>query len=186
MKTKPSLKYQTISPDLENGGEFDLRVVVETPRGSRHKFALDPELGAFVLKETLAAGLTWPFDYGFVPSTLGPDGDPLDIIILMDEPTFSGCVLNVRLIGAILMEQDGVANPRFLSCLLPREEVSLSTDDYKKISDLPEKLLHELEAFLKQYSEEKGHKIKMQGTCGRSEAMAHVREGRKAYDKDQA
>ena len=186
MKTKPSLKYQTISPQLEKDGPYHLRVVIETPRGSRHKFALDPEIGAFVLKETLASGLSWPYDYGFIPSTLAADGDPLDALVLMDEPTFPGCVLPVRLLGGIKMKEDGVENNRYIMCLLPRDEASLSTDDYENISDLPPKLLRELEDFLKEYSEEKGHDIKMKGICDRKAALEDILDGRKAYEKSQA
>ena len=70
MKNKErSLKYHLISPEVHVGSPATLRAVVETPRGSRHKFALDPKIGALVLRQTLASGLSWPYDYGFVPQT---------------------------------------------------------------------------------------------------------------------
>src|SRR5256714_4781218 len=82
-----------------------LRVVVETPKGSRNKFAFDAEQHIFELKKVLPAGMTFPYDFGFVPSTIADDGDPIDVLVLMDEPAFPGCVLSCRPIGVIEGEQ---------------------------------------------------------------------------------
>ncbi len=183
-KTKRSLKYQYIDPKISAGGDgVTLRAVVETPRGSRHKFALDAEIGALTLKQTLASGLAWPYDYGFIPSTLGKDGDPLDIIVLMDEPTFPGCVLDVRLLGVIGMEKNGVENDRFVGMLLPRKETSLSTDGYRELADLPPKLLDEIRNFLCQYSEEEGNDLKLTGERDYTAALERIEDGRRAFDK---
>ena len=178
-----SLKYGAISPQLEKGEDFDLRVVVETPRGSRHKYALDPKIGAFVLKQTLASGLSWPYDYGFIPQTLGEDGDPLDILVLMDEPSFPGCVMEVRLLGAVTVRKEGVENDRFVSCLRKSEETSLSTDGYADLTDLPKKLLREIEHFLKDYATERGEKCEIKGAIGRKDALKRIRAGAKAYEQ---
>jgi inorganic pyrophosphatase len=78
-----------------------LRVVIETPKGSRNKFAFDPKQYIFELKKVLPAGMTFPCDFGFVPSTEAEDGDPIDILVMMDEPAFRGCVLTCRPIGVI-------------------------------------------------------------------------------------
>src|SRR5437016_5609685 len=95
-----------------------LNAIVETPKGSRNKFAYDPESGVIALKRCLPEGMVFPFNFGFVPSTLADDGDPLDILILNEEPLFSGCALKVKLLGAIKAEQteDGktVRNDRLL------------------------------------------------------------------------
>src|SRR3989440_1956062 len=88
--------------DPESG---DLNVVVETPRGSRNKFKFEEDSGLFVLGGALGVGLSFPFDFGFVPSTEGEDGDPLDVLVLMDEPAFCGCLVRCRLIGVIEAEQ---------------------------------------------------------------------------------
>jgi inorganic pyrophosphatase len=82
-----------------------LRVVIETPKGSRNNFALDPKEHIFELKKVLPAGMMFPYDFGFVPSTKADDGDPLDVLALMDEPAFAGCVLSCRPIGVIEGEQ---------------------------------------------------------------------------------
>src|SRR5579862_4124588 len=82
-----------------------LRVVIETPKGSRNKFAFDPDEQIFELKKVLPAGMAFPYDFGFVPSTKADDGDPVDVLVLMDEPAFAGCVLSCRVIGVIEGEQ---------------------------------------------------------------------------------
>src|SRR3954454_18278292 len=79
--------------------------VIDTPKGSQNKFAYEPRFGAFVLKGVLPAGAVFPYDFGFVPSTVGDDGDPLDVLVLMDAPAFVGCIVPSRLIGAIEAEQ---------------------------------------------------------------------------------
>lgn len=78
-----------------------LRVVIETPKGSRNKFAFDVDEHIFELKKVLPSGMAFPYDFGFVPSTRADDGDPVDVLVLMDEPAFSGCVLTCRPIGVI-------------------------------------------------------------------------------------
>lgn len=89
-----------------DGDDDDIiRVVIETPKGSRNKYAFDPEEKVFELKKVLPAGMDFPFDFGFVPSTKAADGDPVDVLVLMDEPAFTGCVLKCRIIGIIEGEQ---------------------------------------------------------------------------------
>jgi inorganic pyrophosphatase len=82
-----------------------VNVIIETPKGSHTKFKYDDKSGLFMFDKILPIGQTFPFDFGFLPSTKGGDGDPLDILILMDEPTFVGCLIHARLLGAIEAEQ---------------------------------------------------------------------------------
>ena len=82
-----------------------LNVIIETPKGSRNKFEYKPEGGLFELSKVLPKGLSFPYDFGFVPSTKGEDGDLLDVLVLMDEPAFTGCKVRCRLIGVIEAEQ---------------------------------------------------------------------------------
>jgi inorganic pyrophosphatase len=82
-----------------------VRVVVETPKGSRNKYAFDAQREVFTLKRVLPAGMAFPYDFGFVPQTEAEDGDPLDVLLLMEEPAFPGCVIDCRLIGMIEGEQ---------------------------------------------------------------------------------
>src|SRR5919199_1807176 len=91
----------------------ELNVIIETPKGSRNKFDYDEELGLFKLGGVLPAGASFPFDFGFLPATRGGDGDPLDVLVLMDEPAFAGCLVTVRLLGVIEAEQtEGDATTR--------------------------------------------------------------------------
>ena len=103
--------YHAKSKDSTSGtgkpGEDLLQVVIETPRGSRNKYSFDPEQRVFRLKSALPSGMVFPFDFGFVPSTLGGDGDPLDVLVLMDEPAFPGCVLLVEAGAFQVFRADG-------------------------------------------------------------------------------
>ncbi len=78
-----------------------IHVIVETPRGSRNKLKYDEELGVFRLKKVLPTGMAFPHDFGFVPSTKAEDGDPVDVLVLMDESAYPGCVVESRLFGVI-------------------------------------------------------------------------------------
>src|ERR1700683_3206803 len=82
-----------------------LQVIIETPKGSRNKFAYDVKQNIFTLKAVLPAGMVFPYDFGFLPKTIAPDGDPIDVLLLMDEPAFSGIAVRSRLIGIIEGEQ---------------------------------------------------------------------------------
>lgn len=139
-----------------------IHVVVETPKGSRNKVAFDPDLAAFKLKGVLPEGHSFPYDFGFVPSTLAPDGDPLDVLLLLDAPTFSGCVVEARLLGALELEQhetDGTVqrNDRLLAVAAhSRQHRNLHT-----LADLPADMLREVEHFFHSYNEAKGGEVKV-------------------------
>ncbi len=163
-----------IDPKIEKDGT--LRVVVETPRGSRHKYAWNEDLRAFEHKATLGSGLVWPYDYGFIPRTKGGDGDPLDVLVLMDEPAFPGCLLHVRIIGAFEVEKNGESNDRYVACLLPSREISLSTDGYETLNDLPALLLEQMEHFLTAYSEQRGNEVRVQGRLEAKKALARIKK----------
>src|SRR5256885_10436049 len=114
---------------LDSKDKQILRVVIETPKGSRNKFAFDPDQHVFELKKVLPTGMAFPYDFGFIPSTVAEDGDPIDVLVLMDEPAFPGCLLTARLIGVIEAEQtkDGetVRNDRLIAIA---EECRLHSD----------------------------------------------------------
>ena len=95
--------YSRLQPfDRKSGA---LNVVIDTPKGSRNKFAWDEELELFSLTGVLPAGAVFPYDFGFIPNTRGGDGDPLDVLIVMDEPAFVGCLVSCRLLGVIEAKQ---------------------------------------------------------------------------------
>ena len=78
---------------LDTDGQNAIQVIIETPKGSRNKYAFDPEQRVFQLKKVLPTGMAFPYDFGFIPSTKAEDGDPVDVLVLMDEPAFPGCAL---------------------------------------------------------------------------------------------
>src|SRR4051812_48346051 len=82
-----------------------LSVIIETPKGSQNKFVYDPGMDLFRLKKTLPMGTTFPFDFGFIPNTIGEDGDPLDVLVIMDEPSYPGCLVECRVLGILKAKQ---------------------------------------------------------------------------------
>ena len=83
----------------------NLNVVIDTPKGSRNKYGFDFDIDAYKLKSVLPHGTVFPFDFGSIPNTVAEDGDPLDVLVLMDEPVFIGCLVETRLLGVIEAEQ---------------------------------------------------------------------------------
>lgn len=160
-----------------------VHAVIETPAQTRHKYAFAPNYGIMQLRMTLAEGLMWPYDYGFVPQTLGDDGDPLDVLVLNDAPTFSGCLVAIRLLGGILLKKNGVENDRLVGCPKPCKGVTLKTDAFDDLGDVPEPLMKGIERFLIDYSAEEGNEIVFGGTCSRKHAYGLVRTGEKRFRK---
>src|SRR5256885_11695590 len=122
-----------------------LRVVIETPKGSRNKFAFNPDEHIFELKKVLPSGMAFPYDFGFVPSTKADDGDPVDVLVLMDEPAFPGCVLSCRPIGVIEGEQGDEDNKERNDRIVAVQEEAHSWADIKTIDDLGKQFCRELE-----------------------------------------
>jgi inorganic pyrophosphatase len=160
-----------------------LNVVIETPKGSRVKYAYDRESGFFVLKRALPEGMVFPFNFGFVPKTLAADGDPLDVLILNEEALISGCLLKVRpiaVIKAIQSEKGGkpVRNDRVIGQAISKETpVELQT------LKLEEKTLSQIEFFFTAYNKLYGRKFKIVGTGGARPAMHIVRRAAKLRRK---
>jgi inorganic pyrophosphatase len=159
----------------------ECRVVVETPKGRRNKFDYDPKIEAFTLGGLLPEGLSFPFDFGFVPSTLAEDGDPLDVMVLMDEPAHVGCVLTVRLIGLIEAQQteDGktTENDRLLGVAVH----SYSHEDLQSIGDVSKSLLAQVEEFFVSYNKSRGKKFKVKEIHGASRAVKRLERAIEAY-----
>ena len=157
-----------------------LQVIVETPAGSRNKFAFDPKQEVFVLKAVLPAGMTFPYDFGFLPRTLAADGDPIDVLLLMDEPAYPGCAVKARLIGVIEGEQiDGKKRTRN-DRLVAVAEVNHRYANIRKFSDLPPKWLHELEIFFVNYHGMEGKKFRLLGCKGEDTAWGLIKKAKKA------
>jgi inorganic pyrophosphatase len=158
-----------------------LNVVVETPKGSRNKFKYDIESGLFELSGVLPVGASFPFDFGFVPSTLGEDGDPLDVLLLMDEPAFPGCLVEARLIGAIEAEQSEGKGMTRNDRLIAVAEKSLLHEEIERIDELSHYLLEQIEHFFKSYNLSKNKEFKVRGRSGPERANRLVEQGEKRY-----
>jgi len=155
-----------------------LRVVIETPKGSRNKFAFERREHIFELKKVLPAGMTFPYDFGFVPSTEADDGDPVDVLVLMDEPAFPGCVLSCRPIGVIEGEQDDGKGKQRNDRIIAVEQDAHSWADIKKVDDLGKQFCRELEEFFVNYHRLTGKKYRVLGLKGPDEARKLVKSAR--------
>jgi inorganic pyrophosphatase len=155
-----------------------LRVVIETPKGSRNKFALNQDEHAFELKKVLPAGMTFPYDFGFVPSTEADDGDPVDVLVLMDEPAFPGCVLSCRPIGVIEGEQQSKKGKERNDRIIAVERDAHSWSDIKTVDDLDRQFCRELEEFFVNYHKLMGKKYRVLGMKGPGQARKLVKSGR--------
>ncbi|MBV8637590.1 MAG: inorganic diphosphatase [Candidatus Eremiobacteraeota bacterium] len=176
--------YEAIPTRIKNGHqEPRVNAVIETPKNSRHKYALNNEYGIIAFHEVLPDSMEWPYDYGFIPQTIAPDGDPLDVLVITDDGLFSGCLIEVRLIGAVLETKDGTKNHRIIGVPLPSPGAPRITDSMREPNDLPPAMLDEILRFLKTYSERQGHTIVQKGVVGAEEALKLVKQTRKAYKK---
>ena len=156
-----------------------LRVVIETPKGSRNKFAFDPDEHIFELKKVLPAGMTFPYDFGFVPSTKADDGDPIDVLVLMDEPAFPGCVLSCRPIGVIEGEQGDKKNKERNDRIVAVEKDARSWEDVKTVDDLGKQFARELEEFFVNYHKLSSKQYRVLGLKGPDQARKLVNSERR-------
>jgi inorganic pyrophosphatase len=179
-KQKHSLADPT---SLEPRSDGVFQVIIETPKGFRNKYSYDPEQGIFVLRKVLPEGMVFPHDFGFLPRTLAPDGDPIDVLLLMDVPAFPGCLVPSRLIGVMEGEQlDGkkkVRNDRLIAVA----ELSHAYKDWKKLRDLPDQFVTELEAFFVNYHGLEGKKYKLLGCKEAKTALELIKKAQKAASR---
>jgi inorganic pyrophosphatase len=172
--------------NLETLPAFDpetkaLNVLIETPKGNRNKFKYDGKRGLFMLGGVLPMGAVFPFDFGFIPSTLGGDGDPLDVLILMDEPAFPGCLIPARLIGVIEAEQTEEGKTNRNDRLIAVAVESRAHTDIEMLDDLNENIINEIEHFFISYNEAKGKQFKPLGRFAPDKAMQVVERGIKSH-----
>ena len=179
-KTSSALDLISINAYASDSGA--LHVIIETPKGSRNKFNYDEEFKLFKLGGVLPAGAVFPFDFGFIPSTKGGDGDPLDVLLLMDEPAFPGCLIPARLVAVIEAEQterDGetTRNDRLIAVA----EGSHTHKGIRTLADLNENLVDEIEHFFVSYNKIKGKEFKPLGRSGPLKAARVIEEGIKRF-----
>lgn len=164
----------------------EINIVIETPQNSRVKYAWDPQHELFVHRRLLPLGMLFPYDFGFVPSTIAEDGDPIDVLVLLDEPLAVGTLVEARLIGVIEAEQTEPAKGQGPNKKNPKMQterndrllaVGKLSKDYAGIDD-PRKMrpdtLEQIEAFFKQYNKLDGKKFKPIGVRGPKQAAKLV------------
>lgn len=156
-----------------------LNVLIEIPGGSKNKYEFDKDLNAFALDRVLFASVQYPYDYGFVPNTLADDGDPLDGIVIMDQPTFPGCVITARPIGMLEMIDGGDRDEKILC-------VPVSDPRYaevKSLKDVSPHRLEEIAEFFRTYKNLEKKETKILGWKDVNEVLPLVEECVKAGAK---
>jgi inorganic pyrophosphatase len=141
----------------------DVNVIVEVPVGGQPiKYEMDKDAGALIVDRFLYTPMTYPGNYGFVPHTLSDDGDPIDVLICNTRPLVPGCVINVRPIGVMIMEDDGGKDEKILAVPVPK--LTRRYDKVHNYTDLPELTLKQIEHFFEHYKDlEPGKWVKMGG-----------------------
>src|SRR4051794_28197721 len=143
-----------------------LVVIVETPKGSRNKLSWNEPYGRFELKGVLPAGAIFPYDFGFLPSTLADDGDPLDLLLLLDDQTYPGVLVRSRLLGVLEAEQSENGKTERNDRLIAVADNSRTHSSLKSIEDVDHNLLREIEHFFCSYNEVKGKQFRVIGRGG--------------------
>jgi inorganic pyrophosphatase len=157
---------------------MDIEVVVEIPKGTRNKYEAD-ENGAIWLDRLLFTSTRYPEDYGYIPNTVADDGDPVDAMIVLEEPTFPGCHIHARPVGVFRMRDEGGADEKVL-CVPSSDPRWNHVAD---ISDLPDYELREIAHFFDIYKDlEPGKVTEIKGWAGRHDAEEVIERGRARYN----
>jgi inorganic pyrophosphatase len=163
-----------LPPFDRNSG--NLNVIIDTPKGCRSKFAYDMKRQAYVLKSVLPQGAVFPFDFGSIPGTKAEDGDPVDALVLMDEPAFCGCLIESRLVGVIEAEQSEDGKTERNDRLIAVAAKSQTHAEVQSLADLSPALLKEIEHFFISYNQERGKEFRPVGRHGPKKAKRLIRE----------
>lgn len=154
-----------------------ITMIVEIPKGSRNKYEVDHETDEIFLDRMLFTATRYPADYGYIPHTLAEDGDPLDALALVSEPTFPGCRIRIRPIGLFLMEDQGHPDHKVIG--VPLGEPVWA--EVKKLADVPAHMLKEIEHFFTVYKDLEEKKTAALGWHDLEETVAIIENARRAY-----
>jgi inorganic pyrophosphatase len=154
-------------------------VRVEIPKGSRNKYEYDAELDAIKLDRFLFSSMVYPTDYGYFPDTCADDGDPLDAMVCVSEPTFPGCVIEVKPIALFKMEDDKGIDDKILC--VPCNDPGWNTLD--SLDDIAVQLRNEIEHFFAVYKDLEQKKVKVDGWYSREDAVAQIEKARAAFSE---
>ena len=160
----------------------DVNVIVEVPVGGHPiKYEMDKEAGALVVDRFLYTPMTYPGNYGFVPHTLSEDGDPIDVLIASTRPLIPGCVINVRPIGVLMMEDNSGKDEKIIA--VPSPKLTLRYEKVQEYTDLPEITVKQIEHFFEHYKDlEPGKWVKTYGWRGAAEARQLIIESIARYN----
>lgn len=158
----------------------EITAVIEIPFGTRNKYELDKHTGLIRLDRVLFSSMHYPGDYGFIPRTLHLDGDPMDVVVLVKEETFPGCLIDTRPLGVLRMLDRGEPDDKILA-------VPLNDPYYHEffdIADIPQHLLKEIEHFFERYKDLEGKRVQILGWEKSDVAMRIIRESIQRYDAE--
>lgn len=156
---------------------MEVKVFVEIPKGSKNKYERDEETGEIVLDRVLYGPEVFPFDYGSIEGTLGEDGDPLDAVLLVSNPTFPGCVVKARVIGYLEMEDESGIDNKILC--MPEKKVDHRLAEVEDVKDLADGQKKEIKDFFENYKKaEPGKWVKLQDFKSKAEAEKIVEEAK--------
>ena len=158
-----------------------VHVLVDTPKGSPIKFKYEPSKGCYTISHILPAATVFPFDFGSIPSTAAEDGDPVDVLLLLDWPTFAGCLVPTRLVGVLEAEQTQQGETFRNDRLIGVAAESRAYGDVRKLSDLPGKLLDELEHFFVSYNEQRDRVFRVLARSGQRRAANLLEAGERRF-----
>jgi inorganic pyrophosphatase len=147
-----------------------VNVIIEIPKGRRNKFEMDKQTGLIKLDRYLFSSSHYPGDYGFIPQTLAEDGDPLDALVMVNEPTFSGCLIKTRVIGLFRMTDHGTNDYKLLG--VPDTDPLFA--EYQDLRDCPKHVLREVEHFFTTYKQLEGVNVQAEGWGTRRDAVEEL------------
>ena len=157
----------------------EVTAVIEIPFGSRNKYELDKHTGLMKLDRVLYSSMHYPGDYGFIPRTLAEDGDPCDVVVLVKEQTFPGCMIDARPLGVLHMLDRGEPDDKILAVPLHDPYAG----EWFDIADIPQHVLKEVEHFFQRYKDLEGKRVQMIGWEKSLKAMRVIEDGIKRYDE---
>jgi inorganic pyrophosphatase len=158
-------------------GEPPLIAVVEIPKGGRNKYEYDPELGGITFDRLLMSAAAYPADYGYIPDTLGCDGDVLDALVCLTEPTFPGCLIPVKPVAMFKMQDEKGIDDKIIC--VPLQDPNWNT--HETLDDLPELLRKEIEQFFSIYKEIEEKDVVVDGWRPREEAIEEIEAARRRF-----
>lgn len=175
------MSEQPASPSSEDTVENNNEVLalIEIPRGSRNKYEFDKETGVFVLDRVLYSSVHYPTDYGFVPNTLADDGDPLDICVLMTDPSFPGCYIHARPLGGLEMTDEKGEDFKLLA--VPVNDPRFN--QYRDLSDVGNHWLQEIEHFFATYKMLEGKVTTIDGWRGLDRALQEIEDSKRRHNE---